>query len=92
MIWRFKCSNILKQEQNEVQLAQQVGRAPNVLFSGANLAEGNSSFAQLMSSSVLHRFKQKLRQWLLLCKLLASSQSRSALGIRSQFLAGKATP
>lgn len=43
MIWRFKCSNILKQEQNEVQLAQQVGRAPNVLFSGANLAEGNSS-------------------------------------------------
>ncbi len=25
MMWRLSCSNILKQEQNEVQLAQQVG-------------------------------------------------------------------
>jgi len=44
MMWRFSCSNILKQEQNEVQLAQQVGSMPvyYLLFSGARLAESNS--------------------------------------------------
>ncbi len=43
MLWRFLCSNILKQEQNEVQLAQQVGSMPKLLFSGASLADSNSS-------------------------------------------------
>ncbi len=44
MMWRSSCSNILKQEQNEVQLAQQVGSMPiyYLLFSDASLVESNS--------------------------------------------------
>ncbi len=42
MMWHSSRSNILKQEQNEVQLAQQVGEMPELLFSGASLPESNS--------------------------------------------------